>query len=131
MILENGSENFLDKSRKPKKENKSEKTEQPKEYKLRKTYEVDLSELGFKQKYNFNAYNFFIEKKPIEVRGQAIYFNEEDKYVYGPGDSKLTIIEFLAQLGIGLQEGAFTIQDYALATKEQRKDMEDSEDLPN
>lgn len=114
------------------KRNKTEESKQvAKEYELRKTYSVDFSKLGFKEKHDFNAYRFFIEKEPIKIKDTSFYFNEEDGYVYGAGDSKTTILEFLTSLGIGLQEGAFKIQDYVMSSSEQRNILEEPENLPN
>lgn len=136
MYLEGGLTTSIPQGEGRRKKNKIETPKQTEiqpetEFALRRTYQVDFSNLGFKQKHDFNAYNFFIEKEPIKIRDTVIHFNEEDSYVYGAGDSKMTILEFLLSIGIGLQQGAFKIQEYVMSSPEQRTALEESEDLPN
>lgn len=101
------------------------------EYALRKTYLLDFTKLGFPGNHDFNAYDFFITATPIP--DTSISFDTATNMVKldKDGSKKMTMLEFLLALGIGLHQGAFKIQDYVLSSQGQRRDLEDPEDLPN
>lgn len=108
---------------------KNEVSDSSKEYELRKTYQLDFAKLGFPGKKDFNAYDFFINHQPIA--GTSIHFDEMSNMVAIDSTKQMALLEFLSTLGIGLQQGAFKIQDYVMSSPEQRKDLEDTDGLPN
>lgn len=101
------------------------------EYALRKTYLLNFAKLGFPGLHDFNAYDFFINAKPIA--DTSIYFDTTTNMVHlnTEGSKQMTLLEFLLALGIGLHQGAFKIQDYVLSSPEQRQALEEPENLPN
>ena len=110
------------------------KEQQPKQsektYELRQTYQLNFNKVvGKDVTIDFNAYNFFINQEPMQVGDTVILF--ENGVVKIGKDKELSILEFLVYIGIGLQEGAFTIQDYVAAAPENRINLEESENLPN
>ncbi len=112
--------------------NKIEVTEQkPEKYKLDKTYSLDFSEIpGFSGEHDFNAKEFFIKNVPLQINGKEIKYDPTERRV-NAGDKKMSVLEFLLKLNIGLHEGGFDIEEYILANDGWRKQLDEENEPTN
>jgi hypothetical protein len=109
---------------------KIEPTEKkPEKYKLDKTYSLDFSEIpGFSGKHDFNAKDFFINEVPLHINDTVIKYNPEEKRVEIGNEQRMTVLEFLLKLNIGLHQGGFDIEQYVFADKKGREYLDDDND---
>jgi hypothetical protein len=101
-------------------------TEQtPDEYKIDKTYSLNFSEIeGLSGLHDFNAKSFFIDNQVMNIDGKEVKYDPKEKVVNIGDEKAMSILEFLAKLNIGLQNGGFKITEYVLSSDHDRADLD-------
>ena len=86
-------------------------------------------DIDYYEETDNNITKYDIECK-VEINGKEIKYDPTERRV-NAGDKKMSVLEFLLKLNIGLHEGGFDIEEYILANDGWRKQLDEENEPTN